>query len=243
MSKIYNKSNIEIRAKQLLSPLRMACPDNVWHELSCQLNEQTGRTAANTKVYAPRILLAAIITIGIAALAIWKFSGDKFRNKLIHNATNNIVSAVAKGDVKPEKKDIVPPAVKPATTVLMTDSVKKTDKLPVSVAPGNSMPTSTMLSRTQKTTMKSVQRKDNQGASPLLVLGTKVTKTTKDNPSKPGINSKAGDPIATLQDNKAEDTMNLVQPIKKAFHDSVVNPLPVPSTSQDDSVNSNNTTN
>jgi hypothetical protein len=76
MSKTYNKSIIEIKAKELLFPLQVACPDTLWQELSYQLNEYNSKSENKwtNKLYTPKALALAMVGIAIIIVAGWKLS-------------------------------------------------------------------------------------------------------------------------------------------------------------------------
>jgi hypothetical protein len=123
MSKIYNKSNIEIKAKELLSPIQMACPDNLWQELNFRLNEHHTVSEKRWKnsLHTPKTLVFVIAAVGILSLLGLKFLPQI--NNLSYAKSATVVIQ------KPQKPAVVktepPTAPKPDVAVVNTDSITK----------------------------------------------------------------------------------------------------------------------
>jgi len=141
MNKEYSKSVIEIKAKELLLPLKAGCPDNVWQELNYHLNEQT--SAQNKWTFKPSLpkvlIVAGIVVVGVIGLIAWKFS-DKIGSWSYNKASSTTMFQKPK-PAPPVKKDIenVPPP-KPVVTdtshaiarpAIVKDSVSVSKNIPV----------------------------------------------------------------------------------------------------------------
>lgn len=122
MSSIYNKSSIEIKAKELLHSLQRTCPDSVWQELNFHLTEDFSgtRNKITNKLFSPRVLIIALVAIGAVTLLLLKFSGNlDFASK-----SQNIVVAPKPQPVTPPVKKETPPPPPPKPVVVDSTHIK-----------------------------------------------------------------------------------------------------------------------
>jgi hypothetical protein len=127
MSKIYNKTNIEIKAKELLHPLQSNCPDSVWQELNYHLNEDFAgsRSGWTSKLFSPKILIISLVLLVAVTLVLLKvsniisFASDKPQKPIVVQKPQNIPPPVKKEVTSP------PPPPKP----VVVDSTRIKDSL------------------------------------------------------------------------------------------------------------------
>jgi|GEM_PF-2913338 len=122
MNKEYNKSNVEIKAKELLLPMRTACPDNVWQELNYHLNESdTGQNQWPGKLSkTSKIVVICGTVVCVTSLLIWNLSG-KIRNLSNDKSAG---TTMLKNAPAPVKKDVPQPQPKPVAKADTTHIVK-----------------------------------------------------------------------------------------------------------------------
>lgn len=124
MSKVYDKSEVEIRAKALLYSMEGVCPDGVWQELSYHLGEDFAgtRVKITNKLFSPRVLIIALIAIGAITLALLKFSGNlDFTSK-----PKSVTVAPKPQPVTPQvKKETPPPKPKVIDSAHIKDSLAR----------------------------------------------------------------------------------------------------------------------
>jgi hypothetical protein len=135
MNKEYNKSNIEIKAKELLLPIRGMCPDSVWQELNYHLNEHTSVQSQWTGKLnsTSKIIIGAVAVVSVIGLLIWKFSG-KIENWSHDKSTGTTLFKNAQPAPSPVKKELPPPtkavATSDTTHVVKPVVVKDSAKVP-----------------------------------------------------------------------------------------------------------------
>lgn len=240
MSKIYNKSDIEIRAKQLLSPIQMACPDNVWHELSCQLNEQGARKrTASNKLFSSKNLVVAITVLGVIIFGVWELS-IQLEGKAVYRPVKTAVSGRTETYTKSVKKDVAGDN-KPSQALLASgDSVKPVNNT-VKPAP-NLNPTSlakpSLQTRTpQFVVVQPAKKQDNL----LVASGTKINSKAMAIPQHSATSGSANSANATPSAAdliKAKDTTSVLPVLQKVVRDSAIDDAASPADGHD-TINSN----
>jgi hypothetical protein len=124
MSKIYNKTNIEIKAKELLHPLQSNCPDSVWQELNYHLNEDFSgsRNAWTSKLFSPKILVVSLVLLVALTLVLLKvsniisFASDKPQKPVVVQKPQAVPP--------PVKKEVAPPPPPPKPVVIDSTHIK-----------------------------------------------------------------------------------------------------------------------
>lgn len=221
MSKIYSKTDIEIKAKQLLSPLQMACPDNVWHELSCQLSEEgTRRRALANKFYSPRNLVVALIAVGIVAFGLWELS-IRLEGKAVYRQPKiNTATTVQETYAQPEKKEVTPVNKPQANLFAVNDSAKPANNTAVAVAPVSTQAAAKPTVQNLKP-MPVITQLVKKQASPMLAVRTKINAQAVNSSHPLVVNSGvASDPSSSSP--TIADSDKVQSPAPKVVHDSII---------------------
>jgi hypothetical protein len=142
MNRVQHKSEIEIKAKQLLSSLQVTCPENLWQELNYRLNEEIGEREKSWKnnIYSPKILAFVLGGLGIIGVFVWRFLpqiNDISAGKVgaVTNTQKPITSPPAK---TPEPVKVIAPAPSKDTgsqdKATAPDTIKKAETATAPVA-------------------------------------------------------------------------------------------------------------
>lgn len=122
MNKAYSKTGIEIKAKELLYPLRRSCPDNVWHELNQHLNEGFAGNRNNwtSRLFSPIVLVISLVLIGAITFVVIEFSD---RIGFSAKPQNEVVKPKPQNAPIP-KKEVAPPPPPPKPVVVDSSRIK-----------------------------------------------------------------------------------------------------------------------